>query len=116
MCGFIAVVRLQPGATIHEEYVRSGALKYLLHRGPDAVGYFANDRIALGHCRLSIADPQQRSNQPFISASGRIAVVYNGEIYNTTELRDQLLRAGATLRTTSDTELLVEALDRWGIE
>lgn len=84
-------------------------------RGPDAAGEW-NDGVAfLGHRRLSIIDLDPRANQPFVSACGRYHAVFNGEIYNYAELRAGLLASGATLRTSSDTEVMVELIARRGV-
>jgi asparagine synthase (glutamine-hydrolysing) len=84
------------------------------HRGPDAHGYFLDDHIALGHRRLSIIDLDSRSNQPFFSKDGRYAMVYNGEIYNYKKIADVLVQSGISLRTTSDTEVIIEGFALWG--
>jgi asparagine synthase (glutamine-hydrolysing) len=84
------------------------------HRGPDAEGFFEDDYIALGHRRLSIIDLDARSNQPFTTNDGRYVIVYNGEIYNYKSITKELRDCGVTLRTTSDTEVLVEAFVLWG--
>jgi asparagine synthase (glutamine-hydrolysing) len=86
----------------------------IAHRGPDANGYFIQDHVALGHRRLSIIDLDSRSDQPFHSQNGQYVIVFNGEIYNYKIIAAQLQDAGITLRTTSDTEVLVEAFALWG--
>jgi asparagine synthase (glutamine-hydrolysing) len=92
------------------EFLR--ALGLMEHRGPDAAGgYLALDQFQLGHNRLKIIDLDDRSNQPFVSRNGRYVMVYNGEVYN---YRDLARRFGVELRTTSDTEVLVELYDRLG--
>ena len=89
----------------------SSALGLLNHRGPDAQGTAAHQSARLGHTRLKIVDLETRSNQPFYSADGRYLMVYNGEIYNHAELAR---RHGLSLRTTSDTEVLLELFARHG--
>ncbi len=84
------------------------------HRGPDAKGYFHGNHVALGHRRLSIIDLDPRSNQPFFSRDSRYVVVYNGEIYNFKKIAKELIDSGVSLRTTSDTEVLIEAFGLWG--
>lgn len=83
----------------------------LRHRGPDAGNTYTNNRILLVHRRLSIIDPAERSNQPFVSASGRYVMVFNGEIYNFKEIARDL---NIKTLTTSDTEVLLEAFEREG--
>jgi hypothetical protein len=70
--------------------------------------------LALGHRRFSIIDPTPAGHQPFVDAAGTCAVVFNGEIYNYVELRDELAADGVQFRTDTDTEVLVEAYKRWG--
>jgi asparagine synthase (glutamine-hydrolysing) len=90
----------------------SAALGLMRHRGPDAAGCTAQHGSAqLGHNRLSIVDLNPRSNQPFYSRDGRHVIVFNGEIYNHRELARE---HGITLRTSSDTELLIELYLRQG--
>src|SRR5258706_16182011 len=89
------------------------------HRGPDASGlrHFADGggrRVSIFSTRLDIIDIDERPNQPFRVGSKWVA--YNGELYNYVELRDELRRRGRTFATESDTEVLVTALDEWGLE
>lgn len=90
-------------------------IRCLQHRGPDAEGsYF--DRaggIGLGHRRLSILDLSEAANQPFYSADGRYVMVYNGEVYNYKEVAS---RYNITVNTTSDTEVIIEAFAKAGVE
>lgn len=88
----------------------------LRHRGPDYQGVWSEGPVTLAHARLSILDLDPRSHQPFFSADQRYAIVFNGEIYNFQALRQQLERQGYTFRTTSDTEVLLEAYQAWGLE
>jgi asparagine synthase (glutamine-hydrolysing) len=90
----------------------------MAHRGPDGEGHEAfgvhGTTVELGHLRLAIIDLDPRANQPFLAADGRYAIVFNGEIYNYIELREELLRQGCTFRTQSDTEVLLQAWSTWG--
>ncbi len=88
----------------------------LRHRGPDAGGLFAEGPVILGHRRLAVIDPRPDANQPMSSADGRYVIVYNGEIYNYPSLRSELKREGVDFHTDSDTEVLVEAYARWGVQ
>jgi asparagine synthase (glutamine-hydrolysing) len=84
------------------------------HRGPDNQGTFIDKNIGLGHTRLSILDLSNDSNQPMVSRSGRYVLVYNGEIYNFLELKEELKEQGVVFKRESDTEVVVEGFEEWG--
>jgi asparagine synthase (glutamine-hydrolysing) len=108
MCGIWATLGTEMGRA---------PLARMAHRGPDGEGFatfdVAGTAVELGHLRLAIIDLDERANQPFLSADGRYALVFNGEIYNYLELREDLLRLGCTFRTQSDTEVLLQAWATW---
>lgn len=107
MCGIAGYISLDN--TIKEEQLKKAAL-LMVNRGPDAGGfYFSEDeRVGLAHRRLSILDLSSGANQPMFSADGRYCIVYNGEVYNFKELANQLNDKGASLKTSSDTEVIIE--------
>lgn len=86
------------------------------HRGPDANGFFSSEDNAcvMVHSRLRILDLDKRADQPFINVSTGNALVYNGEIYNYEEIKSEL--KGINFKTNTDTEVLFNALQAWGIE
>jgi asparagine synthase (glutamine-hydrolysing) len=90
----------------------------LVHRGPDANGYFFEQKnkyaVGLGHRRLSIIDLSPLGNQPMQFANGRYQIVFNGEIYNYQEIKDVLLKAGHQFISHSDTEVILHAFNEWG--
>lgn len=86
----------------------------LKHRGPDDEGTFADECCVLGHRRLSIIDLSIDGRQPFASEDGRFQLVYNGEIYNYIELRNDLEKLGWKFRTRTDTEVLLKAYQQYG--
>ncbi|MEN9558302.1 MAG: hypothetical protein RL141_671 [Candidatus Parcubacteria bacterium] len=88
----------------------------LAHRGPDAEGVWSHGGVCFGHRRLAIIDLSDDGRQPMASTDGRFAVTYNGEIYNYVELKKELEQIGASFRTASDTEVLIEAYRAWGVE
>lgn len=93
----------------------------MFHRGPDGSGYWLREtsdgqfQVGLGHRRLSIIDIGG-GTQPMSSADGRFTLIFNGEIYNYIELRDELAGLGHSFRTTSDTEVLIEAYRAWELD
>jgi asparagine synthase (glutamine-hydrolysing) len=90
----------------------------LRHRGPDGAGTWidAKFRIALGHQRLAIIDCSMQGHQPMRSACGRFILIFNGEIYNFAELRQDLKELGQRFRGRSDTEVMLAAITQWGLE
>jgi asparagine synthase (glutamine-hydrolysing) len=88
------------------------------YRGPDDSGVWCDEAagVALGHVRLSILDLSAAGHQPMVSHSGRYVITYNGEIYNCHDLRGDLERSGHGFRGHSDTEVLLAAIESWGIE
>ena len=112
MCGIAGIFNLD-GAPADARVLRAMASR-LAHRGPDGEGVFVDGSLGLAHRRLAILDPTPQSDQPFTSADGRYTVVFNGEIYNFLELREELEPLGHRFRTDSDTEVLVAAYAQWG--
>lgn len=87
----------------------------IAYRGPDAEGFFLDDNAALGHRRLAIID-LSTGNQPIYNEEKDIAIVFNGEIYNYVELREELKNKNHKFITSSDTEVLVHGYEEWGHE
>lgn len=87
-------------------------------RGPDDEGYWSdpNGYLQLGFRRLAVIDPSSAGRQPMVSSDGRSVIVFNGEIYNFLELRHELGQRGVRFRSRTDTEVLLEALNLWGVE
>jgi len=90
----------------------------LRHRGPDDGGVWVDDAagIALANRRLAIVDLSPAGHQPMVSKCGRYVIVYNGELYNSLDLRQELEKAGQHFVGHSDTEVLLEACALWGVE
>lgn len=84
----------------------------LVHRGPDQTGVYLEGAVALGHQRLSIIDIASGA-QPMSTADGRYTIVFNGEIYNYTDIRAELRDAGISFRTNSDTEVILNSFVLW---
>jgi asparagine synthase (glutamine-hydrolysing) len=90
----------------------------LAHRGPDAAGTWvdAESGVGFGHRRLEVVGRGSQGEQPMLSPSTRWVISYNGELYNTSALRETLEDAGLAIRGSSDTEVLVAGFDHWGLE
>ena len=84
------------------------------HRGPDAAGKYVDEKIALGHRRLSIIDVSSQGDQPIFSEDNSLVIVFNGEIYNYQILRNQLIEAGYKFKTKTDTEVLLYGYMEFG--
>jgi asparagine synthase (glutamine-hydrolysing) len=109
MCGIAGFVCFKTGA---DEAVVRGMTHAMAHRGPDAAGYYTEEKITLGHLRLSIIDLSTTANQPFSDHTGRYRLIFNGEIYNFNEVKKQLPEY--PFSTHSDTEVLLAAYIKWG--
>ena len=114
MCGIAGA--FGPGVGSKRPLVET-LTRALRHRGPDGEGMWTapDNRAVLGHRRLAIIDLSDTGNQPMLSPASRFAAVFNGEIYNFRELRQQLLSLGHTFRGFSDTEVMLAAFDQWGV-
>lgn len=114
MCGIAGWIHWEGGLLSRMDEVTK-MTDTLTPRGPDAVGYFATDQVLLGHRRLAVVDIAS-GKQPMQIRVGtrRYTIVYNGELYNTEELRAELVAKGYTFRTTSDTEVLLTAYIAYG--
>ena len=114
MCGIAGFVPT-PGASIAPAIDATRRMTdHMRRRGPDAEGLWSSAGVVLGHRRLAILDLDARANQPMVSADGRYAIIFNGEIYNFRELRRELEADGVAFRTTSDTEVLLMLFAREG--
>lgn len=116
MCGIAGIWNLNGQELHREKLVRfTDTLK---HRGPDGGGYFVdeNNRLGLGHRRLSILDLSDRGSQPMSYSNERYWICYNGEVYNFIELREELEQKGCRFKTDTDTEVVVAAYHEWGKE
>jgi asparagine synthase (glutamine-hydrolysing) len=112
MCGIAGIVDLldrdPPGrAALHRQ------LGALWHRGPDEAGLYRDRHAGLAHTRLSIID-LAAGQQPMSNEDGTLWIVFNGEIFNYVELREELVARGHRFRTRSDTEVIVHAWEEWG--
>jgi asparagine synthase (glutamine-hydrolysing) len=121
MCGIAGFVDFENrGSTETRETIARAMSDAIRHRGPDADGVWTESNggaaVAFGHRRLSIIDLTDAGRQPMLSRCGRWVISYNGEVYNFREIRDDLKLAGVGFRGQSDTEVILEAISRWGVE
>jgi asparagine synthase (glutamine-hydrolysing) len=114
LCGITGWIDWQRNMKQYENIV-SNMANTLSKRGPDAVNTWSNERAAFGHTRLIVVDPAGGS-QPMIRqlADKDYTIVYNGELYNTEDLRKELLQRGHTFKSHSDTEVLIKSYMEWG--
>ena len=120
MCGIVGLWELREQASASQplEVCAREMAAHLSHRGPDDAGTWHDPTagIAFGHSRLSVLDLSREGRQPMHSSTGRLVMVFNGEIYNHRELRSELEKAGQCFRGTSDTEVALAAISRWGLD
>lgn len=111
MCGISAIYSLGDSSIDFSELEKMhGEIR---SRGPDSDGFYVEEGVGLAHRRLAIVDTSIGAKQPFFYFD-RYVVIYNGEIYNYCELREELIAEGFKFRTFSDTEVLIAAYARWG--
>jgi asparagine synthase (glutamine-hydrolysing) len=91
------------------------------HRGPDSEGIYLNEKVSLGHVRLSILDLSPLGNQPMFylrkdQKKSQICIIYNGEVYNFREIREDLMKKGYLFKSETDTEVIAASYLEWGTE
>src|SRR4051812_16470072 len=118
MCGIAGFWETKPATVEIAEKIGSAMADRIASRGPDDSGVWsdADAGITLAHRRLSILDLSAAGHQPMLSPARRFVVIFNGEIYNHLELRQQLESASISWRGHSDTETLLAGFDTWGVE
>lgn len=112
MCGIAGVFYFSERQNA-EEGILKKMCDALAHRGPDAEGFCYEGNIGLGHRRLKIID-LEGGRQPMFNEDGKIAIVFNGEIYNFIDLKEELAKKGHIFKTRSDTEAIIHAYEEWG--
>ncbi len=114
MCGIAGIFHLSTPKPVDPARIERMCAA-MPHRGPDGQGVWTAPGVGLGHVRLSIID-LAGSPQPMASSDGRAMLVFNGEIYNYRELREELRGAGFEFRTDGDSEVILAAWQRWGAD
>ncbi|OGO95747.1 MAG: asparagine synthase (glutamine-hydrolyzing) [Coxiella sp. RIFCSPHIGHO2_12_FULL_44_14] len=118
MCGIAGFWNLQHHLLSDSlENIAQAMAHRVRHRGPNSSGTWCDSSqgIAFGHQRLSIVDLSSAGHQPMVSQTGHSVIAYNGEVYNAPELREALRQEGVLFRGRADTEVVLEACERWGI-
>lgn len=116
MCGLAGIWRFAGQAGDADKADIRAMIAAIAHRGPDGQGYWSNEQLTLGHCRLAILDVSDRGLQPAVTPDGSGVLIYNGEVYNFRALRRQLEADGIRFLSESDTEVVLWALHEWGAE
>ncbi|TGC07439.1 asparagine synthase (glutamine-hydrolyzing) [Methanolobus halotolerans] len=109
MCGIA-------GFNWNDELILNRMCESIKHRGPDDEGSYLDDEVSLGHRRLSIQDLSEKGHQPMANEDGTIILVYNGEIYNFLELKEELIEKGYDFRSHTDTEVVLYAYEEYGAD
>ncbi len=117
MCGIVTIFNYNSNESVD----RSELLRirdHMITRGPDGAGewYSKDNRLGMGHRRLSIIDLSESGSQPMCNEDGTVWITFNGEIYNYQTLRSQLIALGHSFRSSSDTEVIIHGYEEWGIE
>lgn len=112
MCGIVGVIQYDGDAVDAERVRRSADL--LAKRGPDDCGVWTGENAGFGHRRLSILDLSSAGHQPMVSPDGRYVIVYNGEIYNYREIRNEVGNLTGEWSGNSDTEVILASYVKWG--
>lgn len=110
MCGIVGFTNKIADA----DAVIGKMMDRIRHRGPDASGKYIDDGIALGHRRLSIIDISSQGDQPIFNEDRSLVLVFNGEIYNYRDIREELIKAGHKFATNTDSEVLIHGYEQYG--
>ena len=113
MCGIVGFISKDESLNVLEDMLEIQA-----HRGPDDRGVFfdKNSGVHLGHNRLSIIDLSMAGHQPFVSNCERYIIVYNGEVYNFADIKEELIELGYEFKSNSDTEVILYSYIEWGVD
>lgn len=112
MCGITGIINLDKKPIDKENLVQM--TRALKHRGPDDEGFFIQKNVGLGHRRLSIIDLSKTGHQPMFYDNRNLVIVYNGEIYNYLEIKQELIGLGYRFHSQSDTEVILASYREWG--
>ncbi len=113
MCGISGILSFE-GKYNKDDILKMN--KVLSHRGPDDEGTYFDEFIGLGHRRLSIIDLSKAGHQPMSCGSERYWIIFNGEVYNYLEIREELIKKGHEFHSNSDTEVILKSYLEWGVK
>jgi asparagine synthase (glutamine-hydrolysing) len=115
MCGISAIINSTNSKPVSSKQIIQ-MNERLNHRGPDGSGIWQSEsnHVYLGHKRLSIIDISENAQQPMLSIDHRYIIIFNGEIYNYRELREECIKLGSQFFSSSDTEVILESYRHWG--
>ncbi len=113
MCGIAGVLDLRGREAVSHKTLKRMA-DVMAYRGPDDEGYYVDGYLGMAHRRLAVIDPSPAGRQPMVSKDGRLAVVFNGTIFNYQELSAELTAQGHQFMSKCDTEVLVHGWEQWG--
>ena len=116
MCGIVGLIHREPSIGKYDLNSLMEAMDNISYRGPDGWGIWNDEKVALGHRRLSIIDLTDTGHQPMVNSNSEIVVIFNGEIYNYQSLRKELEARGYIFQSTSDTEVLIHAYHCFGTD
>ena len=112
MCGIAGIININNTKVSYEDIKLMTDI--ITHRGPDGEGHFVSENIGFGHRRLAILDLSKAGHQPMIKND--IVLVFNGEIYNYLEIREELEALGEEFNTNTDTEVVIKAYKQWSYQ
>jgi asparagine synthase (glutamine-hydrolysing) len=114
LCGIVGIVNLNSHSRVSEDLL-TRMITVIRHRGPDETGIYVEDRAGLGHARLSIIG-LEGGGQPISNEDGSLWIVYNGEVFNYVELKEELIKKGHVFSTQTDTEVIVHLYEELGLK
>ncbi len=114
MCGICGIINSHN--MVVDRDVLNDMVDKLSHRGPDSKGIYTDKEVGLGHTRLKIIDLTKRAGQPMVNEDKTVYLVYNGEIYNYLELKQELIAGGHIFESETDAEIVLHAYEEWGFE
>lgn len=114
MCGFVGFTNGNKG--INPVQVIQEMMNTIIHRGPDSGAHYTDDQVTLGFRRLKIIDLSDEANQPMFNEDGSCVLVFNGEIYNFQDLREELITKGHQFKSKTDSEVLLHGYEEYGVK